>query len=199
MKRIVQVVAVLLVVVLLLNAQAIVTGNSVTVIGSLPAGSALIGKVGIDQTTPGTTNAVALSTINTTAISTGNGTVDAGTMRVAIASNNTAFPVTATVNNTTCAGTKFSQNWVAVPTSTTLLSTAVTSCLLTISFSNTNSSAQTITLTDNTGTPINVVGPALSLPGLTVATFNFNGTPFNNGIKWFAGGTGVTGSAVWVQ
>jgi len=198
LKRVAQTVAVLLVVVLLLNAQAIVTGNSVTVIGSLPAGTAVIGKVGIDQTTPGTTNAVALSTLGTTAVSVSNGTVDAGTLRVTLASNSTGA-VIATVNSTTCAGTKFSANWVAVPTSSTLLTTAVTSCLLTISFSNTNSSAQTITLTDNTGTPINVIGPALSLPGLTVATFNFNGTPFNAGIKWSAGGTGVTGSAVWLQ
>ena len=38
-----------------------ISGNEaqVDVVGALPAGSALIGKVGIDQTTPGTTNAVA--------------------------------------------------------------------------------------------------------------------------------------------
>ena len=34
------------------------TTNAVQVTGSLPAGSALVGKVGIDQTTPGTTNGV---------------------------------------------------------------------------------------------------------------------------------------------
>ena len=36
--------------------------------GSIPAGTAIIGKVGVDQTTPGTTNAVAISTIGTTPI-----------------------------------------------------------------------------------------------------------------------------------
>ena len=34
------------------------TTNAVQVIGSLPAGAALLGKTGIDQTTPGTTNGV---------------------------------------------------------------------------------------------------------------------------------------------
>ena len=34
------------------------TTNAIQVIGSLPAGSALLGKTGIDQTTPGTTNGV---------------------------------------------------------------------------------------------------------------------------------------------
>ena len=34
------------------------TTNAVQVVGALPAGSALIGKTGIDQTTPGTTNGV---------------------------------------------------------------------------------------------------------------------------------------------
>lgn len=34
------------------------TTNAVQVIGALPAGTALLGKVGIDQTTPGTTNGV---------------------------------------------------------------------------------------------------------------------------------------------
>jgi hypothetical protein len=37
------------------------TTNAVQVIGSFPSGSAVIGKIGIDQTTPGTTNLVALA------------------------------------------------------------------------------------------------------------------------------------------
>lgn len=69
---------------------------STKVVSALPAGTNLMGKVGIDQTTPGTTNAVSLSQIGATTASTGNGTVDTGTLRVAIASNNTAFSVNAT-------------------------------------------------------------------------------------------------------
>lgn len=70
------------------------------------AGSAIIGKVGIDQTTPGTTNLVALAAnqsvnnaqVNGVTVSTGNGVSGTGVQRVAIASDNTAFPVNATLS-----------------------------------------------------------------------------------------------------
>lgn len=48
------------------NAAVGIVGNPI-----LGAGSALIGKTGIDQTTPGTTNAVSLAQIGTTAVVTG--------------------------------------------------------------------------------------------------------------------------------
>lgn len=66
------------------------TTNGVQVNAALPAGANLIGKTGIDQTTPGTTNAIALSTLGANAVATGNGTSSTGTLRVAIASDNTA-------------------------------------------------------------------------------------------------------------
>lgn len=56
---------------------------------AITAGTNLIGKAGIDQTTPGTTNAVAISTLNTTAVATGNGTASAGVLRVSICSDST--------------------------------------------------------------------------------------------------------------
>lgn len=176
--------------------QAIVTNNSVNVIGSLPTGSNLIGKVGLDQTTPGTTNAVSIAYINTTAVDANTGNASNGTLRVVIASNQPALSVSPPV---TCGGSKFSQQWAAVPTSATLLTTATTSCLFTLAVTNTNSSTQTFTLTDNTATPINVVGPAFVIPGLSTMIWSFGGVPFNLGIKWSAGGTGVTGAATWVQ
>ena len=61
----------------------------------LPAGTALVGKVGIDQTTVGTTNAISVAQIGATTVSTGNGVVGTGVQRVAIASDNTAFSVNA--------------------------------------------------------------------------------------------------------
>lgn len=75
-------------------------------IGSLTAGSAIIGKVGIDQTTPGTTNLVALAAnqsvnvaqINAVTPLMGNGTTGTGSQRVTIASDNTAFAVNATLS-----------------------------------------------------------------------------------------------------
>lgn len=71
----------------------VVIGAGSAAIGSLTAGTALIGKVGLDQTTPGTTNAVAISTLNATAVATGNGVVGTGVLRVAVASDNTAFAI----------------------------------------------------------------------------------------------------------
>jgi hypothetical protein len=45
-------------------------GSSVSVVSALPAGSNIIGKVGIDQTTPGTTNKVSIGTDGTVAFNT---------------------------------------------------------------------------------------------------------------------------------
>lgn len=77
---------------------AIASDNTAFAVNAtLQAGSALAGKVGIDQTTPGTTNAVALAQIGSTTTATGNGVVSTGVQRVAIASDNTAFAVNATL------------------------------------------------------------------------------------------------------
>lgn len=48
----------------------------------LVAGSAIIGKVGVDQTTPGTTNAVSLAQVGATTVLGGAGTVGSGAQRV---------------------------------------------------------------------------------------------------------------------
>lgn len=77
-----------------------------SVSGVLTAGSAIIGKIGIDQTTPGTTNLVALAanqTINVAQINgatplMGNGVTGTGSQRVTIASDQTAFSVNATLS-----------------------------------------------------------------------------------------------------
>ncbi len=57
---------------------------------ALPAGSNIIGKVGIDQTTPGTTNAVQDTNFPTTA-DTNTGNASASTIREAVATNNPAI------------------------------------------------------------------------------------------------------------
>lgn len=59
----------------------------------LIAGTALVGKFGFDQTTPGTTNAVALAQVNAATCLAGNGVTGTGSQRVTIASDNTPFPV----------------------------------------------------------------------------------------------------------
>ena len=78
--------------------------GSITTLPALAAGAAIIGKVGIDQTTVGTTNAVSLAQIGATTIATGNGVVGAGVQRVSIASDTTMPPpadATASGNITT--------------------------------------------------------------------------------------------------
>jgi hypothetical protein len=57
----------------------------------LNAGANIVGKVGIDQTTPGTTNGVSLANIGATTVATGNGTSGAGNARHNIASDNSAI------------------------------------------------------------------------------------------------------------
>jgi hypothetical protein len=66
-------------------------GNQ-NVAGSVAAGTNVIGKVGIDQTTPGTTNGVALVGINGATALAGNGVTGTGSARVTIASDNSALP-----------------------------------------------------------------------------------------------------------
>lgn len=65
---------------------------------ALPAGNALVGKFGIDQTTPGTTNAVSLGQIGANTVLTGNGITGTGSQRVTIASDQTAFAVNSTLS-----------------------------------------------------------------------------------------------------
>lgn len=62
--------------------------------GSDVSGTPVTGTVAIDQTTPGTTNGVALEQIGSTTVAAGNGVTGAGSLRVTIASDNTAFAVT---------------------------------------------------------------------------------------------------------
>ncbi len=150
----------------------------------------------------------------------GNGVTGTGSLRVTVASDNTAFGVNATqsgtwtvqpgntanttawlvkeVPATTCGTTAVSQALIAVPTSSTAVFSSTT-CLIAVYFNNTNASAQTVTLTDNAGTPVNGVGPAFSVPGLSNMVIPFNGIPFTTGVKWSAGGTGVTGGMIGYQ
>ncbi len=54
---------------------------------SLAASATLLGKVGIDQTTPGTTNGVSIAQLGSTTISTGVGASGVGTQRTVLAND----------------------------------------------------------------------------------------------------------------
>lgn len=92
----------------------------------LVAGAAVIGKVGIDQTTPGTTNLVALAanqSVNAAQINgvtplMGNGVTGTGSQRVTIASDNSPFSVNATPTPATSGGASIYHAVAAATTNT---------------------------------------------------------------------------------
>lgn len=99
-------------------AQVVTDPNVLAAVqAAVPAGTNLIGKVGIDQTTPGTTNLVALAAnqsvnvaqVNGVTTSTGTGAVGTGTQRVAVGTD------TATVAGSTPAAAGLGATGSAVP------------------------------------------------------------------------------------
>jgi hypothetical protein len=103
----------------------------------------------------------------------------------------------ATVPKTACGLAAFAPAWQAVPTSSTAL-TATTSCVVAILITNTNASAQTVTLTDGQATAVTVLN-AFSIPGNSQITLPLHGAQLTSGIKWTAGGSGLTGTVVAYQ
>lgn len=84
--------------------------NNGTGLVGLNAGTNLVGKVGIDQTTVGTTNGISLAQIGTVTVSSGTGAVGAGSQRVAVGTD------TATVAGSTPAAAGFVATGSAPPT-----------------------------------------------------------------------------------
>jgi hypothetical protein len=182
------------------------SGNTVV----LGAGSALIGKVGFDQTTPGTTNAVSLAQIGATTVATGNGVVSAGVQRVAIASDNTAFSVNATlaagtfnlglvraIPSSCTQSTNFSANAVQVATGAGSTITATTTCVTLIYANNITNSAVTLRVTDGQGTPVVWVGGNgdFIIGANSNVRFPLDGVTFTSGVTAIAG----TASAINLQ
>jgi hypothetical protein len=78
------------------NGVTLLTGNGVTGTGSMRvtiASDNTPHPVKVDQTTPGTTNAMALAQIGANTVLTGNGVTGTGSVRVTIASDNTPYAV----------------------------------------------------------------------------------------------------------
>ena len=105
--------------------------------------------------------------------------------------------VVTTAPKTACGSTAFTPAWQAVPTTSTAL-TATTSCVVAIMVTNTNATAQTVTITDGQGSPVTVLN-AFSIPGNSQVTLPLYGAQMTTGIKWSAGGTGLTGTVVAYQ
>ena len=98
---------------------------------------------------------------------------------------------------TACGTTVESQALAAVPTASTAVFTATT-CVMVIVLNNTNSSAATVTVTDNEGTPINDV-LTFSIPAYSQLIQPLYGVAFTSGVKWSASASGVTGAILGYQ
>lgn len=159
-------------------------GSQVT--ATLASGSALAGKFGIDQTTPGTTNGVQL-----------NAALPAGTNVIGhVIADSGLISV---VPKTACGSSLATGSTLAaVPISPTLLTSAATACVVAAVFFNTNATPVTVTFTDNTATPVNAV-LAFSIPANSNLIEDLHGGAFNLGLKWSASGAGVTGFVVAYQ
>jgi hypothetical protein len=177
--------------------------GSITTLPSLVAGSAVVGKVGIDQTTPGTTNAVSVAQVGSTTVATGNGVVGTGVQRVAIASDNTAFSVNATATGNVAAGVADSGNPVAIggyayPTNFTT-PTAVTSGQRVKAWYGLYGNA-VVTVVDAAGGPIynavngtaDAAGDSTSGPAVYARNYYYNGTTYDR-VR------GDTTSGAWVN
>lgn len=68
-----------------------VVGVNAAITNALPAGSAIIGKVGIDQTTAGTTNGISIVGVNAATALAGAGAVGTGAQRVAVGQDTTTL------------------------------------------------------------------------------------------------------------
>jgi len=121
-----------------------------------------------------------------------------GTVSVsALPAGSNVIGIVNTIPKTACGNTVASQALAAVPTSSTAVFSSTT-CLVTIVLNNTNSSATTVTVTDNAGTPINDV-LTFSIPGNSQLIQPLAGVAFTTGVKWSASGTGVTGAVLGYQ
>jgi hypothetical protein len=186
-------------------------GSSVTITGSLPTGANVIGKVGIDQTTPGTTNLVSIGSNGTVALGAGAAVIghvindtSAAVIGHVIADSGSTTAVTAlpaTPNGTNNIGyartlpsgctqsTNFTSSTVGVATGAGTSVTSTTTCVSVIYVNNITNAAVTFRLQDKTGTPIIWIGgnADYSVPANSNVQFPVNGVTMTSGITAIAG------------
>src|SRR6266850_970757 len=164
-------------------------GSSVTITGALPAGTNVIGKVGIDQTTPGTTNLVSIGTNGTVAI---NAALPAGANSIGTVVNGTGTANIGYVRSlpSGCTqATNFTSSTVGVATGAGTSVTSTTTCVSVIYVNNITNSAVTFRLADKTGTPIIWIGgnADYTIPPNSNVQFPLNGVTMTSGITAIAG------------
>jgi hypothetical protein len=190
-------------------------GSSVT----LNAGANLVGKVGIDQTTPGTTNKVSIGTDGTVAIGAGAAVIghvinDASSAVIGHVVNDsgsttavTSLPATpAGTNNigfvrvlpSSCTqSTPFNNATAQVATGAGTTVTSTTTCVTYAYANNITNSAVTLRLADKAGTPVIWLGgnADFSIPANSNIRVPIEGVTFTGGITAIAG----TSSAINLQ
>ncbi len=194
-------------------------GSSVTINAALPTGANVIGKVSIDQTTPGTTNLVSIGSSGTVGLVAGSAVIghvinDASSAVIGhvIADSGSTTAVTSmpalsggTANvgyvrslpSSCTQSTNFTSSTVGVATGAGTSVTSTTTCVTLIYVNNITNSAVTFRLQDKTGTPIIWVGgnADFSIPANSNVTFPLGGVSFASGITAIAG----TASALNLQ
>jgi hypothetical protein len=172
-------------------------GSSVTITGSLPAGSNVIGHVIVDTT-------------STTAVTQATGTnlhtvVDSGTITTLTGITN-ALPAGAnsigTVRTeplTSCGATIVDSGITVIPATTTAITGmgAAATCMDKIYLNNTLGTSAICNVTDVTG-PTSYV-TSFSIPGNSNLLLLFGGIKFAGGVKWFCPTGTVDGQALAYQ
>ena len=172
-------------------------GSSVTITGALPAGTNIIGKVGIDQTTPGTTNLVSIGTNGTVAI---NAALPAGANSIGTVVNGAGVAnmgYVRTLPSSCTQSTTFSSSTVGVATGAGTSVSSTTTCVTLVYVNNITNSPVTFRLADKTGTPIIWIGgnADYTIPANSNVAYPLGGVLFTGGITAIAG----TASALNLQ
>lgn len=184
-------------------------GSSVTITGSLPTGSNVIGHV-INDAGAAVIGHVIVDTTSTTAVTQATGTnlhavLDSGTLTAvtgitnALPSGANSIGTVRTVPLTSCGATPVDSGVTAMPASTTAITgmSATATCMDKIYLNNTLSSAATCDVTDVTGPTSYVTG--FSLPGNSNILLLFGGLKFAGGAKWSCSVGTVKGQALGYQ
>jgi hypothetical protein len=88
------------------------------------------------------------------------------------------------VPKTTCGTTAYDSGMVSMPTASTAV-TATATCVNAIVFVNTTASSQSVTVTDNQGTPVTYLA-SFSLPANSTFVYDLQYVKMASGIKWSA-------------
>lgn len=185
--------------------------GGLTLSGALPTGTNVIGKVSIDQTTPGTTNLVSIGTNGTVAIGAGAAVIghvinDASSAVIGHVINDsgsttavTTLPalVTGTANvgfvrvlpSSCTQATNFANTTVGVATGAGTSISSTTTCATFAFVNNITNSTVTFRLQDKTGTPIIWVGGNADfiIPANSNMRVPIEGVTFTSGITAIAG------------